>query len=329
MNKDSVQDSTRYVVSEVHHGSVLPGTRMEMGRDVFLLSGADVRGGVWCGTLTVTGPNINVTDSVYCRGAIAINNNDGSTNGNQDVKFGSCVTSPDSLIMGELPFKVRFLSDIYTGQLNLSNAFVYGNIFTRQAIIRNSIVLGGIFCKGRLKIESSFISTFETGNVEIGKNVSIFFPSAIARKPIELQYPVRVLTFYNLHQLMKGEKDMGSTVNLDDNDIFKISLPKGSSGEQGETNDYEDAYCLSITERILDSESVAKHLTYNRQFLKYLALGSNLDPSVKSSIFDKPMAELEKVLWETLDTKNLKGTSNPSVSIEDLFKRFDEYLAAN
>ena len=54
MQSDSIQDSTRYVVSDTHDGSVLPGTRIEMWRDVYLLSGANVVGGVWCGSLTVS-----------------------------------------------------------------------------------------------------------------------------------------------------------------------------------------------------------------------------------------------------------------------------------
>ena len=137
MQSDSIQDSTRYVISDTHHGSVLPGTRMEMWRDVYLLSGANVVGGVWCGSLTVSGGGVRVAESVYSHGPVAIQGEaegtaspDSSTDRvSAPVTFGSCITTPDSILVGDVPFKVRVFSDIFTKQLNLSNAFVYGNIF--------------------------------------------------------------------------------------------------------------------------------------------------------------------------------------------------------
>ena len=202
MTSDSIRDSTRYVVSDTHYGSIMPGNRMEMWRDVYLLRGADVHGGIWCGSLSVSGSGVNVSESVYCRGAASISRGDKPAPKDSNVTFASCFTSPDSLVADPADFKVRFLSDIYTGQLNISNTIVYGNIFANRVTIRDSIVLGGVFCTGTADISNSLVSTFNVGNANLGENVSIFFPFAVAKEHINLSSSVRVLTFYSLHQSM-------------------------------------------------------------------------------------------------------------------------------
>ena len=320
MTSDSVQDSTRYVVSDVHQGSIMPGRRAEMWRDVFLQSGADIRGAIWCGSLSITGPDVQVAQSVYCRGAATVDGVPGEDGANGTVTFGSCFTSPDSLVVGNVPFKVRFLSDIYSNQINISNSFVYGNVFANSAIIRDSVVLGGIFCQESVTVERSFVSTFQADTVHLGEGTSMFFPYGIAREEITLAEAVRVFTFYSLYKQLAGNGERGETVHLDENDVVVLTVP----GEQmeGQADERQaQVYCLSMTERILDSVPVYEHLSYNREFLQQLALGSNLEPSAKGALFDHPLGELEKELWELATVDQTEARRQRGTSINELFER--------
>ena len=278
MNIDSIQDSARYVVATVHHGSVIPGSRAEMWRDVYLNSGADVRGGVFCGSLSVNGPNVNVSESVYCRGSARIASGDDPDSA-QPVTFGSCFTSPESLVIEDVGFKVRFMSDLYAGQLNVNNAFIYGNVFADRAIVRNSIVLGGIFCKNRLVIENSMASTFDAGRVQIGEGNYLFLPYAVAKREMDMRASVRALTFYSLYRRLQG--GAGEDVTLDNHDIIELDvharlldsqplsahLTMNNSDEDDE-NGTRRIYCLSMIDRLLDSQPLSAHLTMNRKFVE-------------------------------------------------------------
>ena len=311
MNRDSIQDSTRYVVGGVHQGSVIPGTRMEMWRDVYLVDGADVRGGVFCGSLSVQGPNVNVSESVYCRGAARVTSGDNSDSA-APVTFGSSFASPDSLVVEDKEFKVRFLADLNVGQLNLANAFVYGNVFADRAVIRNSIVLGGIFCKNRLVMENSMASTFDAGRVQIGEGNYLLLPYAVARGEMDMRAPVTALTFYSLYRQLRD--GAGETVALDDHDIVKLDIPADS--DEGEPR---RIHCLSMLDRLLDSQPLANHLTMNRKLIERLVLQDKMAPGAQSETFKESVMELEALLWDTLANGAASAGQRAGVDIAQLF----------
>ena len=312
-NFDSIQDSTRYVVSNLHRGSILPGTRLEMARDVYLESGADVRGGVWCGSLSVLGPKVDVADAVYCNGSASIEPSDSGTM-DGTVTFGSCFSASESLSVEPSPIKIRFLSDIYTNQLNISNAFVYGNIYANRAVIRNSIVLGGVYCDSSLTMERSLVSTFHTGRAVIGKGSGLFLPYAVARESIDLQDPARMLTFYTLYR-QSGE--VGDTVLLDEDDILTITLDEDSNNVR--SRNARQVYCLSVMERVLDSEPLGKHLLFNKRFMEQLALHRNLSPEVRSRHIERPLDGLELALWDVLSGNDTSSGQRAGRSIQEIF----------
>ena len=312
MNRDSIQDSTRYVVGGVHQGSVIPGTRMEMWRDVYLIGGADVRGGVFCGSLSVQGPNVSVSESVYCRGAARVTSGDNPDPAAAPVTFGSSFASPDSLVVEDDEFKVRFLADLNVGQLNLANAFVYGNVFADRAVIRNSIVLGGIFCKNRLVMENSMASTFDAGRVQIGEGNYLLLPYAVARREMDMRAPVTALTFYSLYRQPRG--GAGETVALDNRDIVKLDIPADS--DEGEPR---RIYCLSMLDRLLDSQPLANHLVMNRKLIERLVLQDKMAPGAQSETFKESVAELEALLWDTLANGATSAGQRAGVDIAQLF----------
>lgn len=334
MKQDSIQDSTRYVVSNIHHGSVLPGTRAEMSRNVYLLSKADIKGGVWANELTIKGSGISVKEAVYSRGPISIEASDDKAskrNAKKTVVFGSCVVSADSILVNQLPYKIRFMSDVYSEKINLTNSIVYGNVFANNAIIKNSIVLGGAFCKEKLEIENSMISTFRTKKVLLNENVFLFFPFALAETPITIKEPVKALTFLNMYKDLKknseskSKKKDGGVIYLDEDDIFEI-FPEESEKDKdidGDSEGSKKTYVLSGNERILDVIEVEKHFQYNRKFLENLTLGSHYDPSLKSEKFKQPLEELEKNLWDILGAHKEFTTIEGSSKMQELFERAD------
>ena len=319
MNIDSIQDSARYVVATVHHGGVMPGSRAEMWRDVYLNSGADVRGGVFCGSLSVNGPNVSVSESVYCRGAARVASGDDPDSA-KPVTFGSCFTSPESLVIEDAGFKVRFMSDLYAGQLNVNNAFIYGNVFADRAIVRNSIVLGGIFCKNRLVIENSMASTFDAGRVQIGEGNYLFLPYAVAKREMDMRASVRVLTFYSLYRRLQG--GAGEDVALDNHDILELDVPPDNSDDENYGEDgARRIYCLSMIDRLLDSQPFSAHLTMNRKFVERIVLQDKMAASAKSGLFRESVAELESLLWDTLANGVVSAGERAGVGIDELFRR--------
>jgi hypothetical protein len=328
---DSTQDSTRYVVSSLHHGGIMPGKRSEMWRDVFLLSGADVRGGVWANELSVIGPSIKVSGAVYSRSSIAIKNADEPDECKDPVVFGSCLTSPDSLRVEAVPYRVRFMSDVYVSQMSLDHSIVFGNIFSNRLSLTNSIVLGGAYIRDHLKIENSMISTFRTKHVELGRNVFLLSPFALSEDPISVDHPVRALPFYRICADSRGEGE--GAVVLDQDDVFRLSEASedrdDDSGDAGREAAVKDLYCLSMTERILDSKSIAEYFESNAKFLQYLSLGSHFDPELRDQAYTMPVDRLEDYLWDlvTLDKPIRQVTGGTSMT--DAIARFAPPEAAS
>lgn len=325
MINDSIQDSTRYVVKDIHHGSIMPATRAEMKRDVFLLPGADIRGGIWANDLNIEGPKINVEEAVYSTNSIKIKGSKDFKKGSKTkdlslVTFRSSVSTADSIVVDKIDFKIRFMSDIYTHKINIKNSIVYGNIFSDSAIIDNSIVLGGVFCKDKLEISNSMVSTFRAKNVTLLENVYLFFPYAIADENIDLKEPIKAITFLNLYKDIKskrkGMENFGGVIELDEDDIFSTKAGK----VLGFDDEEKDVKLLSAAERILDISKVKKHFRYNKEFLEKIALRSHYKDEEMLESIEKPLLELEERLWNILKTKKV-NTIKGTTQIEDLFER--------
>jgi len=345
MPQDSIQDSTRYVVSDVHHGSVLPGERREMDRDVYLLSGADVRGGLWSNKLSVSGPDVYISGSVYAQGAITIGAKEKSdaasdqrdrtgpedelemvqhrsgesaekakqaqvdaerapSHKNETVHFGGCVTTPDDLLTEVSGhsldrFKTRFDSDIYAGRLNISDAVVLGNVYAKGAVIRNSVVLGGIFCQDQLTLSNCFVHTFQARQAHIEEKVSIFAPFALAQESIDLQAPVRAVSFADLFRssaLGNDDKEEcgldEGVVLLDEQDLHNLQIPgREASGDGAPATQV----VLSMTERILHSRLLRERLEHNVEILRRLSLSRHVGAGSP-----KALRQFEDRLWKVI-----------------------------
>lgn len=311
MNIDTVQDSTRVVVSGLRHGSILPGSRAEMWRDVYLNSGADLRGSVWGNRLSVQGPNVSIQDAVYVRGEIVVEpSNDMETGQNGSVTFGGCVTTPDSLVIQKAPFRTRILGSVYSGVVNLSNTIVYGNVYARNALLRNTVVLGGVFCRNSLLLEDSIVSTFRSRQVQIQKGVTLLFPVAISEAPAIFSSPMQALPFFDLSD---PEGKAGGAVAMDARDMYPVQV-RSDDGKASQI------HLLSLDERVLEASTIMENFRRNQRFLEGLSLGTHLVPEYRAEFVER-RSKLEDRLFSLLDVPiaQVQGRS----AVDDLLKSPD------
>lgn len=320
MTADRVEDSTRVVVDERHRGGVLPGSREEMWRDVYLVSGAAIGGPVWADRLQVEGPGVRVDESVYARSGIRVDRDaDADTGPEMDVTFASSVTTPESLTVRDTDFRTRIRSNVYAGTVHLEGCVVYGNIYADRAILRNSLVLGGVYSDGELRAGESVLATFDVREARIEEGVSLLFPVAVTTESPELAGPVRVLCFCDLAQLMDGVEELGgSAVKLDRDDLHRIELPDRSDADSRET-----VHALSLNRRLLDLHGLEDTLRTNRRVLEELALLDHLPEARQDELDDERITRMEDTLLSVAagayELSELEGVA----SVEELAERDD------
>lgn len=288
-----------------------------MGRDVFLLPTADVRGGVWSNELSVTGPDVQVASSAYAQRSITIDEEDDAAEPSSlpPITFGGGLTSAESLLMDTRDVKTRVLSDVYTKRANINRAFIFGNVYADGAVIRNSVVLGGVFCKGAIDLSNSFVHTFQAHRATVGEGVSIFAPFALANDGITLNAPVRSMTFADVFADGLHENgNHGNVVHLDEDDLFEVDTAmkpaEGDGAPRRQT-------VLSMTERILNSTLVQDRLQANKKLLRRLSLSRHIEGE------DQVVKALEEKLWTAVSNPASEDVSSRSSKrLEHLLDRF-------
>jgi hypothetical protein len=327
MITDSIQDSTRVVVGESRHGGVLPGTRAEMWRDVFLIPGADVRGPVWGNVVAAEGPGVRVRESVYARGAVRVTASEKGGQEGSGVVFDGCVSTPDAVQIADVPFRTRFCSNVYAGTVHLHNAIVYGNVYARSAVIRNSVVLGGVFVAGRLTVADSVLSTFRARAARLEGLVSLLFPVACAEEPMQLAGDLRALSFWTLDPSQRGEPGHESgVIPLGAADIHAI---EGRIGEE-EPRTY---HMLSVDQRLLDTQPLLESFRANRRAMEGLAMVSHLAEQDAKGLIGGEVGRLEEALFDVVRSRDLPVAvaSRPLAEIaarSEVLSALREYMSA-
>ena len=316
MKTDSIQDSTRYLVGEKHLGSIMPGSRAEMLRDVYLQSGANVKGGIYCSELHIEGSDIIVDGAVYCKSNIIFDQLDKTPE--KQIEFSSTIVCPGSILTPKSGAKIKFLSDIYSGKINFKNCIVYGNVYATSAALEDSIILGGIYCRNELKIKNSIVSTFRSNQCHILDHVSILSPFGFAEK-INLESNVNVLTFNNIFST--EEKVNSGVLKLDETDIYEIELDKKEADSDSETKKIQ---VLSVAERLLNTTEIIKHFKQNRNFIEFLSLNSHLAEEEKKNFSKGMEKEIEEKLWKIIKDKTDLNLLEGYQDINEMFQSFEE-----
>lgn len=315
MSSDSIQDSTRYLVKEEHYGSIMPGNRAEILRNIYLKSGAKVRGGIYGNEINITGNDITIEGAVYCKSNLQFNaiKNDSKN----DVIFQSTVVCPGTILVPSNNNKIRFLSDIYSGKINLKNSIVYGNVYATSATLENTIILGGIYCKNELKLKDSIVFTFRANQCFINEHVSMLSPFGFAEN-ISLKTAVNVLMFKSLFNI-DGEIQNSGKLMLDETDIYEIELEKKDKTDDSEGKKIQ---VLSVAERLLNTSEIIKYFKQNKKFIEFLSLNSHLSEEDKQSFTAKNKEELEVEMWKIIDKKSEFEELTGAKSIVDMFLQF-------
>ncbi|MGD2113717.1 MAG: polymer-forming cytoskeletal protein [Acidobacteriota bacterium] len=297
MTDDSIQDSTRYVISGHHKGAVLPGVRSEMRRDVFLRPGAEVHGGLFARDLTVSGAPVTVAGSVYARGSVTLGAEDDDAVEGEAVTFEGVVAASHSLVAGDdRTSELRFLGDLFSDRIKLQDATVRGNVYAKNAILENCVVLGGVFCSGTLTLENCLVSTFRAARAELASEVLLLLPFALSVEPLELDFPVKILSFGSLEKLVKGRAKTwrDSVVFADGTDVIRVSDPAAPTA--GEGDGPGDLHVLSLGSRILDLDGAKEKIEENRRILEMISLGDHLAPSAKEEFEGGELQKIETAL---------------------------------
>jgi len=98
------------------------------------------------------------------------------------------------------------------------------------------------------------------------------------------------------------DSDDSGYIILDNEDVFKADdsrfekINEWGSEAYSPKNENSYLYCLSLIERILDSEKIIKSFDWNKKFLEKLSLGSHYNPQIKYGRFTEPTEMLEDVL---------------------------------
>ena len=315
MNLDSIQDSTRYLVKELHYGNIMPGNRKETLRNIYLQSGAHVKGGIYGSELSVNGTGITVDGAVYCKNNIQFDFTDSKDK--SDITFNSTVVCPGTLMVPGNGRKVRFLSDVYTGRTNLKNCIVYGNVYATSATLEDTIVLGGVYCKNDLKLKNSIIFTFRANQCHISDHVSILSPFGFADQ-ITMESTVNVLTFNSLFDFGDETKYSGN-LKLDETDIYEIELEKKEGTEESENRKIQ---VLSVAERLLNTSEIIQHFRQNKKFIEFLSLNSHLSEEDKESFGASNKEELENELWQIIEKRSEFTELDGAKSMDEMFKQY-------
>lgn len=307
MSESGTADSIRVVIDGSRRGSVLPATRAEMWRDLYLTTGADVRGGLWGNRLSVEGPAVRVDSSIYVRGEIRVRPAAEPLEKRRGVTFGSTITCGGTLLVEPAPFRTRVLSNVYAGAVNITNTVVYGNVYARNAIIRNSVVMGGVFCRDQLQAENSVIATFQVGRALLGKNTFLLFPIALSREHLAITHPVRAISFLKLAKASQAAP-RGGTVTLGPDDVYVLDAPDGP------------LHALSVDQRIASGSEIARRFEENRAMAELVSLADHLPDVERKKMRGAALTEYERNLFAVLDASVIPEVQG-GLALSDLLKR--------
>lgn len=313
MQADSIQDTTRVVLSECRRGGIVPNSRSEMWRDIYLLPGTDLHGGIFGNRLSVEGPDVSVSEAVYVRGEVHVSAAATAASGAKNVTFGSCITAGDSIRVDRAAFRTRFRSNLYTSSVNLRNAVVYGNIYARNAVIRDSVVFGGVYCRDSLTIENCVVATFRSKQARLKKNVFLLFPLAISEEKLEIEHPVRALSFANLRQ-PKGNDPL-PVIELDEADVYRLF-------ETADEHTQRQVTVLSGVQRLLSAAALVGDFRSNRALLELVSMADHAAEEVRAAGLESTTRQLEDSMFGVLEQPRVSEITGYT-TVADLLRRAD------
>ena len=299
MAADSVQDSNRYVVTGDHSGPVLPARHADLGRKVYLKTGARVRGGVLGGGVEADGGPITVEGSIYSTGDVAATAKTGV------IALVTCVAARQSvkLIGASGASYVRVGGDVSAPVVSLSGCIVYGNVYAQRVVLENSVVLGTVHADTELRVRNAIVGTFAAGQLVLEGSLQLLSPVAHVRERFDFSHSLSCLAFENLGAYLAEAQGAGS---------YAFSPEDLKSLRTASSAGAHDWFCLSIAPRVLNLRSKREALRKNMELLRSLTLRELIHPDERPG---KPedLATIDRSLLRRT------GVAAPAVALDGDF----------
>ncbi len=291
MKKTKIQNDQKFMLrDEEYNYGVMPSKRTEMWREIELEGNIKINGGIFGKSLEIDPAFIFVRDAVFVLNHIKINGGKSGT-----IWFNSVVNSEHSILLENNNIYSRFRADLRTLHLNITNAFIYGNVYCKNAIIKNSVVLGTVFTDNDLTLHNSIVGSFHTHNLKINGKIGLIFPFGITSVLSEIEAEI----YYMLLSPITNDDFGVNVIPFFQDDIYKIKA----------FNDDNIHHIIFPNMRIFDFRSYSEQvlMNINRFFNLCESSGKNIEEiDKKLSRFEIPFL---KLISSNFTIKEVKGKS--------------------
>lgn len=285
MSSHSDRDSYGITVDGEYKRPILPEKIADIGRySVTVNPGGTVQGGVLCSDIDVKGGPFAIQGSVMALGSFMIRcDADGSVDGPTAAGKSLLLES-----QGTGDTAVRFIGDVSASRVSLDNAVVYGNVFGTSLRLKNSIVLGTVFSDNTLELENVLCLTFLGEEVKLGKNTVVLGCSASSNRTLEVQHPVRAVSFV---PWKPDEEKNRNEIRLGQGDVKSLECEKNDGTRVTK-------HIINAFDRITNLSDLKKRLALNINWLE-----DELNQVRSKSKTPESYRAFEETLWDLLKEK--------------------------
>jgi hypothetical protein len=295
---DSVQDANRYLVDGHHQGGILPSRGADVDRNVFLMAGADVAGGVLGGDVAITGPAA-VRAGVYARGELNLDAGDGW------IELSSCVAARRSVACASAgDGMVVIAGDVSAPVVNLRNTIVFGNVFGDRIILRDTVVLGTVHARSSVSMQNALVATFTAERIDRAANVKLILPIAYSADEPPAGAELWCLLFDDLsHLALEPRPVVGHRITSADVHTMWYNDPDGAGRR---------ALCvITLAPRIVNLAPVQNAVRNNSLFIRALVTRQLIHPSKSPPKI--PTRDISSRLIAVARSRPVDANSKPAV----------------
>ncbi len=286
-------------------GDIIPDTKIEMWKTITLRGDCSIGGGVMGSSLDMRGGPCTLEQSIFIKehAAFTLDTPKASSliKGCIQAEKTFIVTSP----VKDHSSRLVIEGDVYSDQVKIDHAFIYGNIFCNTAMIRDSIILGGVYATTKLEMERTVVGTFATRTAKLGDQVILLHPNAVTENRPEIENQLYFV-------FLNPEGTIKNGIALNKEDVIKRMDQVQQEGLQKDF--IEPRFVLGLGNRLLNIEMITELFVQNAAILseKYmknntLEVDEEAAKAFEQEIFNhtQTIAVEEQVLTFNLDDYTL------------------------
>ncbi len=253
-----------FILENDHYpGDIIPDTKIEMWKTITLRGKTSIGGGIMGSSLDMKGGPCTLHQSAFIKehaaftldepGAVSL------VKGCVQAEKTFLVTSP----VNDGSARLVIEGDVYSDQVKIDHAFIYGNLFCNTAVVRDCVVLGGIYATTKVELERTVVGTIATRTAELGERVILLHPNAVTENAPEIREDLHFV-FLNRDGSIRDGISMGRE------DVVKRIDQENP--EELQRQFIEPRYVLGLGNRLLNIEMITELFLQNAAILseKYL-----------------------------------------------------------